>query len=95
MDYAYVYILTNSDNRVLYTGVTSNLPQRIQQHRNNEGGYFTARYNLKKVVYCEPFQDIRNAISREKQIKNMSRTAKVELISRHNPAWRELMPTDE
>ena len=90
-----VYILTNSDNNVLYVGVTNDLQKRLLQHRNNIFDGFTARYNIHKLVYAEEFQDIYDAIAREKQIKSWSRARKIALISEFNPAWRDMQPIDE
>lgn len=84
-------MLTNKDNNVLYTGVTSNLVQRVVQHRNKSYGGFSARYNLTKVVYVEELPNIRDAIAREKAIKRLSRHRKELLIARINPYWRELV----
>ena len=84
-------MLTNKDNNVLYTGVTSNLVQRVVQHRNKSYGGFPARYNLTKVVYVEELPNIRDAIAREKAIKRLSRHRKELLIARINPYWRELV----
>ena len=64
MEKSYVYILTNQDNDVLYTGVTSNLAQRIMQHREKRYGGFSAKYNLTKVVYFEELPSIQDAIFR-------------------------------
>ena len=83
--------MTNKYNTVLYVGVTSNLQQRVLQHRNNTFGGFTKRYNVSKLIYWEEHSDIRNAIEREKQIKSWSRQRKENLISELNPEWRELM----
>jgi len=91
MEKSYVYILTNQDNNVLYTGVTSNLKQRIIQHRNQLGGYFSAKYNLKKVVYIEEHSSITAAIRREKSIKMLPRRRKIGLIERQNPYWKDLV----
>ena len=82
----YIYILTNVNHSVLYVGVTSNLHERIAQHRRGES-IFTTRYNLKKLVYVEQHSDIRSAIEREKQIKSWSRKRKEELIAEGNPTW--------
>ena len=90
----YIYILTNKYNNVLYVGVTSNLQQRILQHRNGGFGGFTSKYNVTKVVFIEEHSDIRNAIEREKQIKSWSRKKKDALINEQNPEWVELMPID-
>ena len=86
----YVYILTNKCNRVLYTGVTSNLIRRIYEHREKLNEGFTKRYNVYKLVYYEIFTDIYMAIAREKQIKAGSRAKKLELINRFNHDWRDL-----
>ena len=86
----YVYIMTNSRNTVLYTGVTNNLVRRVWQHRQERSGRFTARYNCTKLVLYEIFRDAYSAIAREKQIKAGSRRRKVELIERANPEWRDL-----
>jgi len=87
---SYVYIMTNMTNRVLYTGVTSDLSRRVLQHKNGTTGSFTKRYNVKKLVYVERFDDIRDAIAREKQIKGGSRERKLALIEAMNPGWIDL-----
>lgn len=87
----YIYILTNHNNTVLYVGVTSNLFDRIKQHKNKTfPNSFSAKYNLNKLVYYEQFQMIEDAISREKQIKAGSRNKKEKLINEHNPEWKDL-----
>ena len=86
----YVYIMTNKNNTVLYTGITSDLKRRIYEHREKLAEGFTKRYNLTKLVYYEVFQDSLNAIQREKQIKSGSRKKKVDLINDMNPAWKDL-----
>jgi putative endonuclease len=86
-----VYILTNSTNRVLYTGVTSNLEKRIAEHRAGSfPGSFTAKYKTWKLVYVEIGEGIVSAIAREKQIKAGSREKKIRLIESMNPDWRDL-----
>ena len=85
-----VYILSNKPQGVLYVGVTSDLVQRVWQHKNHGGTGFTARYNVKKLVYFEMLDDMYTAISREKQLKNWKREWKVELIEQSNPQWRDL-----
>ena len=86
-----VYILTNKNNNVLYTGVTSNLEKRIWEHKTKENpNSFTSKYNVNKLVYMEFFSRIEEAISREKQIKGGSRKIKLDLISQLNPGWEEL-----
>jgi putative endonuclease len=87
----YVYILTNNNNSVLYTGVTSDLETRINQHKSRHfSSSFTARYNVEILVYFEKYESIEDAIAREKQIKAGSRQKKIELISWLNPEWKDL-----
>jgi putative endonuclease len=87
----YVYILTNKDNRVLYTGVCKNLRIRVYQHKHKtDFNFFTARYNINKLVYIEQFTDIKDAIAREKQIKAGSRAKKIALIEMENKKWKDL-----
>ncbi|MGE4318521.1 MAG: GIY-YIG nuclease family protein [Deferribacterales bacterium] len=90
MKQGYVYILTNKTHTVLYIGVTSNLVQRIYQHREKQADGFTAKYNISKLVYYEVADDIETAIIREKQLKNKSRKTKEELVSSMNPEWIDL-----
>jgi putative endonuclease len=86
-----VYILTNKDNSVLYTGVTSNLKDRIKQHKlKKHPDSFSAKYNLNKLVYYEWFDTIGEAIEREKIIKGGSRKKKLDLIKSTNPEWMDL-----
>jgi putative endonuclease len=87
----YIYILTNKNNTVLYTGVTSNLANRMYEHRT--GLYktsFTYKYNVIKLVYYEEFVSIEEAIYREKQIKAGSRQKKLDTINLFNPEWKDL-----
>ena len=86
----YVYIMTNEYHTVLYTGVTSNLVKRVHEHRSSSLASFTGRYKAGKLVYYEVSDDIRSAISREKQIKGGSRERKVALIEGMNSNWRDL-----
>lgn len=87
----FIYILTNKNNSVLYTGVTSNLKERIEQHRlRKHPDSFSARYNLYKLVYFEVFDTIGEAIVNEKTIKGGSRKKKVDLINSTNPEWKDL-----
>jgi len=87
----YIYLLTNKNNTVLYTGVTSDLKSRIWQHKTKHyPKSFSAKYNLEKLVYYEVFRDINQAIFREKQIKSGSRARKVKLIESMNPEWLDL-----
>ena len=84
--------MTNKGNRVLYTGVTGDLVNRVYQHRERQVQGFTSRYNVTKLVYFEIFNNPVNAIAREKQMKAGSRRKKVKLIERHNPGWKDLYP---
>ena len=85
-----VYILTNVHNKVLYTGVTSDLIKRVCEHRNKLANGFTKKYNVHKLVYFEVFDDMINAITREKQIKGWLRSKKIALIEGKNPEWKDL-----
>ena len=80
-----VYILANKTNGTLYVGVTSNLPQRIYQHKNHLVQGFTSKYKIHKLVYFELHADMTAAITREKQIKKWKRDWKIELIATKNP----------
>ncbi len=88
--YYFVYILTNPGITVLYTGITNDLKRRVYEHRNKVVPGFTAKYNVKKLVYYEVYDDPQYAIAREKQIKSGSRKKKLDLISSFNPDWRDL-----
>lgn len=85
-----VYIVTNKANTVFYTGVTSELKERILQHKRKEYKGFTAKFNCDKLVYFKLFQWIQDAIDREKQIKAGSRQKKIDLIVGSNPSWSDL-----
>ena len=87
---AYVYIITNVHNTVLYIGVTNNLVRRIYEHKNKMLVGFSSRYNLSKLVYCEQHDNIAQAIEREKQIKKWNREWKERLIKNINPQWKDL-----
>jgi putative endonuclease len=88
----YVYIMTNKTNRVLYTGSTSDLFNRVQEHVSKiYPRSFTSRYNINKLVYFEFFEFVDEAIAREGQIKKMSRSKKIELIEKDNPNWSDLV----
>jgi putative endonuclease len=86
-----VYILTNKNNVVLYTGVTSDLKARLFEHKEKKyPSSFTAKYNLNKLVYYRGFHHIEEAIAEEKRIKGGSRKKKIELIENINPTWKDL-----
>ena len=86
----YIYILTNKINTVLYTGVTSNLPKRICEHKNELAEGFTKKYHVHKLVYYEVFDSMYFAIKREKEIKGKSHAYKESLINSFNPEWVDL-----
>ena len=89
-----VYILA-SIQRVLYIGVTSNLEQRLGEHRSNlYPNSFTSQYRVYRLVHLEEFADMPQAIAREKQLKEWRRGKKVRLIEGQNPEWRDLAPPD-
>ena len=87
---SYVYILTNKNNSTLYVGVTSNLVKRIWEHKHHVVEGFSKRYNLDKLVYFEYFDDIEQAINREKYLKGKKREYKLSLINNMNNAWKDL-----
>jgi putative endonuclease len=82
--------MTNSRNTVLYVGVTNDLIRRAYEHKEKLADGFTRKYNIVKLVYYEAFEDIENAILREKQIKAGSRQRKIQLIDSINREWRDL-----
>ncbi|MCB9363018.1 MAG: GIY-YIG nuclease family protein [Flavobacteriales bacterium] len=87
----YVYILTNKNNTVLYTGFTDELERRINEHKRKENSKsFTAKYNCNKLIYFEEFQNINDALHREKQIKRYKRKWKENLINEKNSDWNDL-----
>ena len=85
-----VYLLASSRNGTLYVGVTSNLPQRVWQHRQGYGDGFTSRYGIRTLVWYEQHETMMSAIAREKTIKAWHRGWKVRLIEESNPEWRDL-----
>lgn len=86
----YVYILTNFTHTVLYTGVSNDLIRRVYEHKDKCIKGFTQKYNVDQLVYYEVFEDPRNAIEREKQMKAGSRAKKLALINRMNPEFKDL-----
>ena len=88
-----VYILASQRNGTLYTGVTSDLPGRIGDHRQGVGSKFTAKYKVHQLVWFEMHATMDAAIAREKQIKAWKRAWKLALIERDNPDWRDLFET--
>jgi putative endonuclease len=86
----FIYIMTNNNNSVLYTGMTNDLVRRVWEHKEKQIKGFTSRYNITKLVYYEIFGTAYDAISREKQIKAGSRQKKIELINKVNRKWQDL-----
>jgi putative endonuclease len=87
----YIYILTNYTNNVLYIGVTSELYNRIMEHKEKKyPTSFTSKYNCNKLVFYEYFTSIEEAIHREKQLKKWKRNWKITLIENFNPFWEDL-----
>ena len=86
----YIYIMTNKRNTALYTGVTNDLKRRVYEHKEKLVDGFTKKYNITKLVYYEVFEDIENAISREKQIKGGLRQKKIDLVTGMNEEWQDL-----
>ncbi|MBI3577066.1 GIY-YIG nuclease family protein [Candidatus Gottesmanbacteria bacterium] len=86
----FVYILTNHYNRVLYTGATKDLVRRVHEHKRMKISGFTQKYHVTKLVYYETLEDNKEALKREKQIKNLVRRKKILLITNFNPQWRDL-----
>ena len=86
----YIYMMTNQQNKVLYTGVTNNLIGRVWQHKEKLFKGFTSKYNLTKLVYYEIFGEVYDAITREKHIKGKKRKFKIDLIEKENKDWKDL-----
>src|SRR6266487_4650086 len=86
----YVYLMTNRSRVVLYTGITNSLVRHVRQHQNGEIEGFTKKYKVNRLVYYENFDDPRDAISREKEIKGWRRGKKNALVETRNPKWTDL-----
>jgi putative endonuclease len=89
-DRSYDVYIMSSLSRTLYTGVTNDLERRVFEHKQAQRGSFTARYNVNRLVYFEQFGETDQAITREKEIKRMTRRRKIKLIESMNPGWRDL-----
>ncbi len=89
----WVYILASKRNGTLYIGVTADLVARIWRHKQKTDPGFTATYGVDKLVYCERFENIEDAIAQEKRLKNWKRSWKLALIEKDNPDWRDLYET--
>ena len=90
MTYYYTYILTNKRNGTFYVGVTNDIARRIFEHKEGKIPGFTKKYSLKMLVYFEVYEDVRDAIAREKLIKKWRREIKIEAIQTVNPEWNDL-----
>ena len=86
----FVYILASKRNGTLYLGITNNLLKRVYEHKNNLIEGFTKKYTVHALVYYEVYNDIYDAIAREKRIKKWNRCWKIELIEKFNPKWEDL-----
>lgn len=86
----YVYIMTNKRDTVLYVGITNDLIVRVYEHKEKLAHGFIRKYNIVKLVYYEVFEDMENAILREKQIKAGPRQKRIQLINTMNREWRDL-----
>lgn len=86
----YVYILASQRNGTLYVGFTSNLAQRIFEHKNHLTPGFSSKYEVCRLVYVESFTDVHMAIRREKRLKDWPRNWKKDLIEKYNPEWLDL-----
>ncbi|HYC65996.1 MAG TPA: GIY-YIG nuclease family protein [Reyranellaceae bacterium] len=90
----YTYIVTNVPRSVLYVGVTNDIGRRVLEHREGKGGGFTAGYKASVLVYAEEFEQVDDAIVREKQLKGWTRARKNALIEASNPTWADLLDAD-
>ena len=86
----FVYILASKRNGTLYIGVTNNLLKRVHQHKSDITEGFTQKYNVHNLVYFEAYNDIRDAITREKRMKKWNRAWKIKMIEKSNPNWEDL-----
>ncbi|MEQ8773736.1 MAG: GIY-YIG nuclease family protein [Marinoscillum sp.] len=86
----YVYIVSNKNRTVLYTGVTSNLYSRVYQHKTGDGSVFTSKYKCTDLLFFQFFDTIIEAIENEKRIKKWRRSFKENLIDTMNPDWKDL-----
>ena len=87
-----VYILASRIGGTLYIGVTNDLIRRVAEHKSKAAESFTKRYDVERLVYFEIFEDIGNAIRREKRLKKWTRAWKISLIEKENPDWNDLYP---
>jgi putative endonuclease len=95
MKESYIYILSNKNRTVFYTGVTGHLADRMKSHQEGIGSEFCRKYNVKELVYYELFLDINDAIHREKEIKGWRREKKLALIRKRNPEMKNLLEKNQ
>lgn len=93
MPCSYVYILASKKNGTLYVGITSDLIKRVYQHKNGMISGFNKKYKVNKLMYFEQYEDISEAIKREKQLKGWRRDWKLKLIEDNNPRWEDIFDT--
>ena len=89
----FVYLMSNKKGGPIYTGVAADVGARVWQHREGQGSTFCKRYGLTRLVYCEAFDDITDAIAAEKRIKKWRRAWKVAMTEKENPDWDDLFET--
>ena len=87
-----VYMMASARHGTIYIGVTSELPSRIDQHREGKIAGFTKKYGVKRLVWYEPYERMTDAIQREKSLKKYPREWKINLIEQDNPDWNDLYP---
>ncbi len=86
----YVYICSNKNHTTFYIGVTGRLIRRAYEHKEGIMPGFTRRYQIKHLLYYEQYNDVRDALEREKKLKKWRRSWKIDLINNFNPGWRDL-----
>lgn len=89
----YMYILASRKYGTLYTGVTSDIIRRVWEHKHDVAEGFTKKYGIKTLVYFECYDEITQAIAREKHLKDWKRDWKINLIEQHNPHWQDMYPS--
>ena len=89
----WVYIMASAPYGTLYVGVTNDISRRVFEHREGAGSAFCKKYGVTRLAYSEPFEDIQNAIRREKRLKKWPRAWKIRLIEAGNPRWDDLYET--
>ena len=90
----YIYILTNQSNKTFYIGITNNLERRFFEHKLKLNNSFTKKYQINKLIYYESFNSVKDAIAREKQLKNWHRQWKINLVKSKNPNFKDLLDAE-